>query len=253
MFNLSGNTALITGASSGLGASFAKVLSENGARVVIAARRLDKLEALAAEIRSGGGEALPIAMDVTSAESVEAGFAKIQTELGAPADILVNNAGLSREAFFTKMSEEDWATVIDTNYTAVWRVAKAAANAMTQAGKSGSIINIASITALRPSHTLAAYASSKAAVDHLTRIMALEMARFNVRVNAIAPGYFLTDINESFFETDEGEKMTRRIAMRRIGEVSELAGPLLLLASDAGSYMTGSTIVVDGGHTLSPL
>ena len=253
MFDLTGKTALITGASSGLGASFAKVLSDHGARVVITARRLERLEALAAEIKADGGDALPIAMDVTSPESVEAGFARITEELGEPADILVNNAGLSREAFFTRMSEEDWSTVIDTNYTAVWRVAKAAASALMKAGKSGSIINIASITATRPSQTLAAYASSKAAVDHLTRIMALEMARYDVRVNALAPGYFLTAINEDFFETEEGSKMTGRIAMQRIGNVSELAGPLLLLASDAGSYMTGSTITVDGGHTLTPL
>ena len=253
MFDLSGKTALVTGASSGLGAYFAKVLSEHGARVVITARRLNRLEALAEEIADAGGEAFPIAMDVTSVESVEAAFAKITETLGAPVDILINNAGLSREGFFTKMSEEDWSTVIDTNYTAVWRVAKAAANEMIKAGISGSIINIASITALRPSPTIAAYSSSKAAVDHLTRVMALEMARFNIRVNAIAPGYFLTAINEDFFETDEGDKLRKRIAMRRLGEVAELSGPLLLLASDAGSYMTGSTIVVDGGHTLTPL
>lgn len=253
MFDLKGKTALITGASSGLGASFAKVLSEHGARTVITARRRERLEAVAEEIVSSGGEALPIVMDVTSPESVEAGFSRIDKELGAPADILINNAGLSREAFFTSMSEEDWSTVINTNYTAVWRVAKAAANAMMTAGVSGSIVNIASITAMRPSHTLAAYASSKAAVDHLTRIMALEMARYKVRVNALAPGYFLTEINEDFLATDEGGKLTDRIAMRRIGKVSELAGALLLLASDAGSYMTGTTITVDGGHTLSPL
>ena len=253
MFDLTGKTALITGASSGLGASFAKVLSESGARVVIAARRLERLESLASEIKADGGAALPIAMDVTSPESVDAGFARVTAELGEPADILINNAGLSREAFFTRMSEEDWSTVVDTNYTAVWRVAKVAANAMMSAGKPGSIINIASITAHRPSHTLSAYASSKAAVDHLTRIMALEMARYHVRVNALAPGYFLTAINEDFFGTEEGAKMTDRIAMRRIGDVRELAGPLLLLASDAGSYMTGTTITVDGGHTLSPL
>ena len=253
MFDLSGKTALVTGASSGLGEHFAKLLAGKGAKVVIAARRAEKLEALAFEIKSAGGEALPIAMDVTSPESVDAGFALISETLGAPADILINNAGVSREAFFTQMSEEDWSTVVDTNYSAVWRVAKSAANAMMAASVSGSIVNIASITALRPSQTIAAYASSKAAVDHLTRIMALELARYKVRVNALAPGYFLTAINQDFMKTPEADKLKKRIAMRRLGEMDELSAPLLLLASDAGSYMTGSTIVVDGGHTLYPI
>ena len=253
MFDLSGKTALVTGASSGLGEHFARLLAGKGARVVIAARRAEKLEALASEIKSAGGEALPIAMDVTSPESVDADFAHISETLGAPADILINNAGVSREAFFTQMSEEDWSTVVDTNYSAVWRVAKAAANAMMAASISGSIVNIASITALRPSQTIAAYASSKAAVDHLTRIMAIELARYKVRVNALAPGYFLTAINEDFMKTPEADKLKKRIAMRRLGEMDELSAPLLLLASDAGSYMTGSTIVVDGGHTLYPI
>ena len=253
MFDLSGKTALVTGASSGFGAHFAKVLAEKGARVAIAARRLERLEKLAGEINVAGGEALPIAMDVTSSEAVERGFAKLAEGFGGPADILINNAGLSREAFFTRMSEEDWSTVIDTNYTAVWRVAKAAANALIDAGKPGSIVNIASITGLRPSHTTSAYSSSKAAVDHLTRLMALEVARYGIRVNAIAPGYFITEINDDFFKTAEGDKMLKRITMRRVGELDELTAPMLLLASDAGSYMTGSTIVVDGGHTLTPL
>ena len=253
MFELSGKTALVTGASSGFGAHFAKVLAANGAKVAIAARRQEKLEKLAAEIEQEGGSALPIAMDVTDPDSVDACFDTVSKSFGEPADILVNNAGVSREDFFTKMNEEDWATVVDTNYTAVWRVAKAAANTLISAGKTGSIINIASITAYRPSHTTAAYSSSKAAVDHLTRIMALELARYKIRVNALAPGYFITEINEDFFKTPEGDRMQKRISMRRTGELFELTGPLLLLASEAGSYMTGSTIVVDGGHTLTPL
>lgn len=253
MFDLNGKVAFITGASSGFGAHFARQLVANGARVAIAARRLERLEALAEEVSEGGGEAFPIAMDVTDPESVRDGFTRLAEHFGTPADILINNAGLSREDFFTQMSEEDWSTVIDTNYTAVWRVAKAAANAMIEAGKPGSIVNIASITAMRPSHTTAAYSSSKAAVDHLTRIMALELARYKIRVNALAPGYFVTEINQDFFETHQAENMLKRITMRRTGEMHEITAPLLLLASDAGSYMTGSTIVVDGGHTLSPL
>ena len=236
-----------------LGRISRKFLAGQGARVAIAARRMQRLESLAADIAAAGGVALPVEMDVTSADSVDAGFAAIEAHFGAPADILVNNAGLSREAWFTKMSEEDWQTVIDTNLTAVWRVAKAACNALIAAEKPGAVINIASITAQRPGHTLAAYAASKAGVEHLTRIMALEMARYRVRVNALAPGYFLTEINRDFFDTPEGDRMQQRIALRRIGEMSEITAPFLLLAADEGSYMTGATLVVDGGHTLTPL
>lgn len=253
LFNLEGQTALVTGASGGLGENFARVLAKAGARVVLAARRVDRLQALAGEIEAAGGKALAVRMDVTDPGSVEAAFETVQAELGGPADIIVNNSGVSRDEWFTKMSEEDWRTVMDTNLDGVWRVAKAGANALTAAGKPGSIINIASITALRPSQTIGAYAASKAAVDHLTRVMALELARYKIRVNAIAPGYFKTDINDEFLDSELGEKMRKRVPMRRYGQYEELAGPLLLLASDAGSYMTGSTIVVDGGHVVSSL
>jgi len=253
LFELPGKTAIVTGASGGLGASFARALAKAGARVVLAARRLEKLEALAAEIEAAGGEALAVEMDVTDPASVEAAFATVQDTLGTPADIIVNNSGISRDNWFTRMTEEDWRAVMNTNLDGVWRVAKAGANALMEAGKPGSIINIASITALRPQHTIAAYAASKAAVDHLTRVMALESARYGIRVNAIAPGYFKTDINDEFLDSDAGESMRKRVPMRRFGKHEELAGALLLLASDAGSYMTGSTIVVDGGHVVSTL
>lgn len=253
LFDLSENTALVTGASSGLGANFARVLARSGARVILAARRLERLESLAKEIEKEGGWALPVQMDVTDPASVEAAFATIAEKCGGPADIIVNNSGIARDNWFTKMTEADWRAVMDTNLDGVWRVAKAGANALMQAGKPGSIINIASITALRPQPTISAYAASKAAVDHLTRVMALELARYKIRVNAIAPGYFSTDINDEFLESEEGEKMRKRVPMRRYGEYDELAGPLLLLASEAGSYMTGSTIVVDGGHVVSAL
>jgi NAD(P)-dependent dehydrogenase (short-subunit alcohol dehydrogenase family) len=192
-------------------------------------------------------------MDVTKPDSVDAAFASIQDKLGAPADIIINNSGISRDNWFTKMTEEDWRAVMNTNLDGVWRVAKAATNALTEAGRPGSIINIASITAKRPQPTIAAYAASKAAVDHLTRVMALETARFGVRVNALAPGYFKTDINDEFLDSEPGEKMRKRVPMRRFGNHEELGGALLLLASDAGSYMTGVTIPVDGGHLISSL
>ena len=248
MFDLTGKTALVTGASSGLGAHFSKVLAEAGADVVIAARRAERLESLAGDIRAMGRKALVLDMDVTDLASVEAGFASIDTEMGGPADIIVNNAGLSRENFFTQLSEEDWDLVMDTNVKGVWRIAKAGVNALIKAGKPGAIINTASIAAFRASQTIAVYAASKAAVEHMTHVMALEMARYKIRVNALAPGYFRTEINDGFFDTDQGAKMVKRMPMRRTGELSELSGPLLLLASDAGSFMTGATIVVDGGH-----
>lgn len=253
LFDLTGKTALITGASGGLGGSFARGLSEAGATVVLAARRLEKLEALAGEIKSAGGKALAVSMDVTDPASVEAAFKTVQDELGSPADIIVNNSGISRDNWFTQMTEEDWRAVMDCNLDGVWRVAKAGANALMEASKPGSIINIASITAKRPQYTIAAYAASKAAVEHFTRVMALELAHYGIRANALAPGYFKTDINDEFLESEPGDKMRKRIPMRRFGDHKELTGALLLLASDAGSYMTGTTIAVDGGHLVSTL
>jgi NAD(P)-dependent dehydrogenase (short-subunit alcohol dehydrogenase family) len=252
LFELAGKRALVTGASSGLGAGFARALAGAGAELVLAARRMEPLEALAGEIAAAGGKAVAVSMDVTSAQSVERAF-ETMAQTGEAADIIVNNSGVSREAWIADMEEVDWDLVMDTNLKGVWRVAKASARALMTAGKGGSVINIASITARRSSQTIAAYAASKAAVEHLTRAMALEWARSGIRVNAIAPGYFLTDINADFFETDAGEAMVKRIPMRRLGQLEELSGPLLLLASDAGAYMTGATLVVDGGHLQSSL
>lgn len=253
LFDLKGKTALVMGASSGLGRHFAGVLSQAGADVVVAARRMDRLEALASEISKKGGRALPVEMDVTSEASVSGAFAEIREAIGRPCDIIVSNSGMSREGWFREQSEEDWNAVIDTNLNGVWRVGKHAANAMVDAGARGSIINIASITGLQPQWMTTAYCVSKAGVDHLTRNMALEMARFGVRVNSISPGYYKTAINDEYLDSDAGDAMRKRIAMKRFGEYHELDGALLLLASDAGSYMTGSSIVVDGGHLLLPL
>jgi NAD(P)-dependent dehydrogenase (short-subunit alcohol dehydrogenase family) len=253
LFSLANRTALVTGASSGLGRHFAKVLADAGAAVVVAARRMDKLEEVAAEISRRGGSALPVEMDVTSDASVNGAFAEIKEALGRPCDIIINNSGMSREGWFREQSEEDWNAVIDTNLTGVWRVGKHGANAMIDAGVKGSIVNIASITAHRPQMMTTAYCVSKAGVDHLTRHMALESARYGIRVNAISPGYYKTAINDEYLDSEAGEAMRKRIAFRRFGEYRELDGALLLLASEAGSYMTGSTIVVDGGHLLIPL
>ena len=252
-FDLSGRIALVTGASSGLGKHFAGVLAEAGAKVVLAARRMERLEALASDIEAKGGEALAVSMDVRKADTIQAALAATIERFGAPADVIVNNSGLSREGFFTNMEEDDFDLVMDTNTKGVWLVARAFAGALTKAGKPGSMINIASVAGKRVGYTMSAYCASKAACEHMTRAMAVEMARYNVRVNAIAPGYFETEINDTFLNSDEGEKMRKRVPMRRFGEHEELSGPLLLLASDAGSFMTGATLVVDGGHMWSSL
>lgn len=252
-FDLTGRIALVTGASSGLGRHFAKVLSASGAKVILAARRKDRLDALAAEIEASGGEALAVSMDVTKADTIQAALEATVARFGGPADIIINNSGMSREDWFTNMTEEDYDMVMDTNTKGVWMVARTFAGALVNAGKPGSMINIASVAGKRVGYTMSAYCASKAACEHMTRAMAVEMSRYRVRVNAIAPGYFETEINDSFLASDEGEKMRKRIPMRRFGEHEELSGPLLLLASDAGSFMTGATLVVDGGHMWSSL
>jgi len=246
--DLSGKTAFITGASSGFGAQFARVLAANGAEVIAAARRVDRLEALVSGIGATGGTARAMALDVSDPDAVKAAFA----EVGA-VDILVNNAGVAGASRSIDTPEEEWRWVFDVNAHGVFRVAQAAAREMIAAGRGGSIINIASITALRAASGSAAYASSKAAVAHLTRLLALDWARHGIRVNAIAPGYFRTEINDDFLDSDYAAAMVKRIPMRRTGEMGELDGALLLLASDAGSYMTGTCITVDGGHVVSAL
>jgi len=251
--SLAGKHALVTGASSGLGEHFAKTLAKQGATVVLAARRLEKLKSLQSEIEATGGQAFAITMDVTSADSVASAFAAIDAEFSAPCDILINNSGVGQASWFVDTTEEEWANIVDTNLTGVWRVAQQASKALIAAGKPGSIVNIASITAQQPSHMISGYAASKAAVDHLTRNMALELSRYGIRVNAIAPGYFKTAINDEYLDSEAGDRMRKRIAMRRFGDYADLEGPLLLLASDASAYMTGSTITVDGGHTLMAL
>ena len=252
-FNLDGRLALITGAGSGLGRQFAETLADAGASVVLAARRRDKLEETAESVRSMGGEAICLELDVTQSLSVTNCIRETIGEAGVP-DILVNNAGIARQAFLTDISEEDWDAVIDTNLKGVFLMAQAVARAMISAKKAGSIVNIASILGLRVSKALGSYIAAKSAVVQLTKAMAIEWARYGIRVNALAPGYFITEINrETFADGRADEFVTRGVPMGRVGELSEIAGPLLLLASDAGSYMTGSIVTVDGGHVCSSL
>ncbi|TZG29263.1 SDR family NAD(P)-dependent oxidoreductase [Sphingomonas montanisoli] len=247
-WDLSGRIALVTGASSGLGAHFAKVLSRAGADVVLAARRERQLADVAADIAAAGGRCSTVSLDVTSEASIDA----LGDRLGM-IDILVNNAGLVREAPALEQSADDWDIVLDTNVKGMFLLTKAVARARRSEGAGASVINIASILGLRQGGGVLPYAVSKAAVIQLTKTLGLELARFDIRVNAIAPGYLDTDLNRSFWESDAGAAMVKRIPQRRLGQLDELDGPLLLLASDASRYMTGSVITVDGGHLLSTL
>jgi NAD(P)-dependent dehydrogenase (short-subunit alcohol dehydrogenase family) len=249
VYDLSGKTALVTGASSGLGAHFAAVLADRGANLVLAARRMQTLEQLAAELRfNARGTVVAMPLDVTDPASVSRAF----ESLGA-IDILVNNAGVVRSAPALEQSEADWDEVMDTNLKGVFLVAQAAAKAMRASGKGGSIINVASILGVRQASAVLPYGVSKAGVIQMTKVLALELARFKVRVNALVPGYFDTELNREFWSTEAGQALIRRVPQRRLGRPSDLDGPLLLLASDASSFMTGSVLAVDGGHLVSGL
>lgn len=245
--SLAGKRALVTGASSGLGLHFAGVLARAGASVTLAARRRDKVEAEAAALRGKGLDATADVLDVTAADSIAALFAG-----RAPFDIVVNNAGIAGAGAALDMPLDAFEEVLATNVTGVFAVAQAAARSMKGAG-GGSIVNIASILGLRVSGHVAAYTASKAAVVQLTKALALEWARYGVRVNALCPGYIETPINADFFATEAGAAVIRRIPQRRLGQPGDLDGPLLLLSSDLSAYMTGSVIAVDGGHLVSGL
>ncbi|MDR3531571.1 MAG: glucose 1-dehydrogenase [Rhodopila sp.] len=252
LFGLSARHALVTGASSGLGRHFARVLAAAGARVTVAARREAALAQTVESIRASGAQAQSVRMDVTDASSVGQALTEAESQFG-PVAILINNAGVTMTRAALDVAENDWASVIDTNLKGAWVVAQHAARRMIDNATGGSIVNIASILGLRVAGGVAPYAISKAGVVQMTKALALEWARYRIRVNALAPGYIETELNDAFFVSDAGKALIRRIPQRRLGEARELDGPLLLLASDAGSYMTGSVIAVDGGHLVSGL
>ena len=249
--SLAGRVALVTGASGGLGAHFARLLAARGATVAACARRMTTLRALADAGEERGDVIVPFALDVTDAASVETCVGAVATRLGG-IDVLVNNAGISASAPALDTSVEDFDAVLDTNLRGAWLVARAVAPRMRDAG-GGSIVNVASILGLRVAGNVAAYAMSKAALVQMTRALALEWARHGIRVNALAPGYVQTDLNREFFASEAGRRMIGRIPQRRLGRMEELDGPLLLLATDAGSYMTGSVLACDGGHLVGSL
>jgi len=247
--DLQGKSALVTGASGGLGLYFAELLARNGVSVALAARRKEALDEAVARIRSAGGDARALPMDVSDGTSVAAAFAQAPDGF----DILINNAGIAGAVPALDLDEAGWDQVLDVNLKGSFLVAQAAARALKQAGRGGAIVNIASVLGLRVAGNVSAYAASKAGIIQLTKALALEWARHGIRVNALCPGYIETEMNTAFFASEAGQGMVRRIPQRRLGKPEELAGALLLLASDAGSYMTGSTIEVDGGHLVSSL
>ena len=248
---LTGQVALVTGASSGLGRHFAQVLAAEGAAVIATARRADLLEAVADQIRQAGGTCIPLAMDVTDLASVTEAFARIGQDIAAPLTILVNNAGVAQTRAALDVTESEWRQVLDPNLTGAFLVAQQAARAMREGG--GTIVNVASILGERVAKGLAAYAASKAGLIQLTKALALEWAPLGIRVNALAPGYIETHLNRDFFASDAGKRLIDRIPQRRLGQMRDLDGPLVLLCSDQSRYVTGAVIAVDGGHLVSGL
>lgn len=251
MHMMDGKTVLVTGASSGLGRHFATVLAKAGAAVAVAARRRERLETLVAELNDTGARAHAVDMDVTDRKSVTHALDDIAASLGVP-DVVINNAGVASASAALDVTDEDWRKVLDTNLDGAWVVAQEVARRMRDNG-GGTIVNTASILGFRVSSGVAPYAISKAGIVQMTKVLALELARFNIRVNAIAPGYVETELNDAFLHSDAGQAILKRVPMRRFGTLQDLDGPILLLASDASAYMTGAVIPVDGGHLVSSL
>jgi 3-oxoacyl-[acyl-carrier protein] reductase len=250
MFNLTGRVALVTGASSGLGQQFARALADNGAAVALVARRTDRLEALKAEIEARGGKAVAIEADVTDRTAMVAAFDAAEKAFGT-VTILVNNAGVAQQSVrATEVTPEEWRRVLSVDLDAVFYWAQEAARRMIAAKVPGSIVNIASVLGFGDSRGTAAYAVAKAAVVQTTNALSVELAFKGVRVNAIAPGWFVTEINDKFLESELGQALKRDIPMGRFGNAGDLDGALLLLVSNAGAYMTGSTVIVDGGQVV---
>lgn len=252
-FDVVGKRVLVTGASSGLGESFALSLARAGARVAVAARRRDRLESLKSRLPKENQALIYVTtMDVLDSDSVSNAVDAVETEFGG-IDVLVNNSGVASTVRAESMSEEDFDWVIGTNLKGAWRVAQRVGRGMIERQNAGSIINIESILSYRVSSGLLAYAASKAGLLQITNSLALEWARYNIRVNGIAPGYIETEINSEFFQSEAGQRVIKKVPQRRIGKPADLDGALFLLASDASSFMTGSTIVVDGGHMVNSL
>ncbi|MDN7430282.1 short-chain dehydrogenase [Burkholderia sp. AU16741] len=255
--NLEGKVALVTGASSGLGQRFAQVLSQAGAKVVLASRRVERLKELRAEIEAAGGAAHVVSLDVTDVQSIKAAVAHAETEAGT-IDILVNNSGVSTMQKLVDITPADFEFVFDTNTRGAFFVAQEVAKRMIMRANGGGngkppcrIINIASVAGLRVFPQIGLYAMSKAAVVQMTRAMALEWGRHGINVNAICPGYIDTEINHYLWETEQGQKLQSMLPRRRVGKPQDLDGLLLLLAADESQFINGSIISADDGFGLA--
>ncbi|MFT5182557.1 MAG: NAD(P)-dependent dehydrogenase (short-subunit alcohol dehydrogenase family) [Alphaproteobacteria bacterium] len=253
LFDLAGQVAIVTGASSGLGAHFAETLAQAGAKVALGARRIDRLTALADKIAGNGGRALPVELDVTNAASVKAAIQTTQEELG-PISILVNNAGIPSSGRAIEMEEAEWDRVLDTNLKGAWLMAREVGTHMVEHETAGRIINIASIIGVSTAaKRVLAYSVSKAGMVSLTESLAVELADKGICVNAIAPGYIETELNSGFLQSSAGQRIATRVPLGRFGETRDLDGVLLLLAGPSARYITGSVVTVDGGLSLSTL
>ena len=251
-FNLEGKIALVTGASSGLGAHFCKILAERGAKVIVTGRREDKIKNVVSEIRKKKGEAISIPLDVTDNNSIKWCFDKVENTYGV-VDIVSNNAGVAKPEKALSVDEESWDKVIDTNLKGVWLVSTEAARRMILKEVNGSIVNTSSIQGFRVAMDRASYAASKAAVIQLTKALALEWSEHKIRVNALCPGFFFTEMTENYFTSPKFSKYLSSLVPKRIGNIDEITAPFLLLASNAGSYVNGISIPVDGGHSLGKM
>jgi len=254
IFDVSDKTVFITGASSGIGAHMVALFATSGSNVVLAARRMDKLTAVVDEIvdfhKIDRDRFLVIEMDITDRAAVENGVTEAAARFGG-IDVLMNNAGIAKTARLLEMTEDQWQSVLDTNLSAVWRVGQVVARLMEKQNGGGAIINIASVLGFASQRKNASYGAAKSAVIHLTKSMALEWGNRQIRVNAIAPGYFLTDINRDFLTSAQGKQYVEGLFPGRAGELTGLDGPILLLASNAGSYINGTVLTVDGGTLLT--
>jgi NAD(P)-dependent dehydrogenase (short-subunit alcohol dehydrogenase family) len=251
-FDMSGKIALVTGASGGLGRHFAGVLAKAGARVILGARRPQKLAEAVHEIEETGGSATAVALDVSEGRSVQDAFDEIGRSVGL-VDVVINNAGTTATKPLLDLTEAEWDGVVETNLRGTWLVMREAARRMIDAKSGGCVVNITSILGERVAGNVAPYTASKAAVTQLTKAAALELARYDIRVNALAPGYIRSDLNDEFFASAPGQALIKRIPQRRLGNASDLDAPLLLLASSAAPVMTGAIVAVDGGHLVSTL
>lgn len=250
MFSLAGRVALVTGATGTLGAHFARVLHGAGASLVLAARRAEPLQALAEEL---GERVLAVPLDVTSEASIASAYDAAETRFARPCDVVVNNAGIAVTKPVLQQTAADFDQVLDVNLRGCLLVAQEGARRLVAAKQPGVIVNIASVLGIRVIPGVVGYTAAKAGLIHMTRQMAVELARHGIRVNALAPGYVATELNAAFFASEAGQAMIRRVPQRRLGQVEDLSGPLLLLASAAGAHMTGAVLTVDGGHSINPL